>query len=109
MTFTPTTTVSILRGTTVNDWGDEVDSDTTVATGIPASVMERTLTDIDPSSGDPRTARAVVGGVPAGTDVRDGDRLRDERTDITYAIRSISALSNPVFTPSVRLDLDRTT
>lgn len=106
-TFWPTTTISILRGTTTNAAGDVVDSDTAVYTGVPASIMERSRMGIDQSTQDPRVYRYVVGRVLAGTDILDTDRVLDERTAKKYSIADLRQLSSPVHVPDIGLDLQR--
>ncbi|HEV2346456.1 MAG TPA: hypothetical protein VGS97_20320 [Actinocrinis sp.] len=103
--FWPTTTISILRGTTTTAAGDVVDSDTPVHTGVPASVMERTRTGIDSVSQDMRVYRYTTCRLAAGTDVLDTDRILDERTGKKYSIAAVSVLGSPVHTPDLRLDL----
>jgi hypothetical protein len=90
-------------------YGDETDTDTAVATGIPASLIEqarRVTTRDDPT---PRIVRYTVGRVTAGTDVTDQDRIRDERTGDTYIVDAVSSMANPALTADLRLDLRRTT
>jgi hypothetical protein len=104
-----TTRISILRGTTRDAWGDEQDTDTPVASGIPASLTEqsrRVTTRDDPT---PRIVRYAVARVAAGTDVTDQDRIRDERTGAIYSVDAVSSMANPAVTADLRLDLRRTT
>lgn len=104
-----TTTVSVFRGTTTDDYGDEADTDTPLYTGIPASLTEQTrrvTTRDDPA---PRIVRYAVARVAAGTDVTDQDRLRDERTGAVYIVDAVSSMANPALTADLRLDLRRTT
>ena len=104
-----TTTVSILRGTTTDPYGDERDTDTPVATGIPASLTEqsrRVTTRDDPT---PRIVRYAVARVPARTDITDQDRVRDERTGAIYIVDAVSGMTNPAIEVDRRLDLRRTT
>ena len=104
-----TTSVSILRGTTTDAYGDEKDTDTPVHTGIPASLIEqsrRVTTRDDPT---PRIVRYAVARVPANTDITDQDRVRDERTGAVYIVEATSSMANPAVTPDIRLDLRRTT
>lgn len=105
MIFFPTTTVSILRGTTTTAAGDTVDSLTPVYSGIPASVMERTRNGIDVSTQDPQVYHFTVCRLPSGTDVVETDLILDESTGLKYAISAVSKLSSPVHTPDLRLDL----
>ncbi|MDH6448182.1 hypothetical protein M2155_000590 [Streptomyces sp. SAI-119] len=104
-----TTTLAILRGTDSDEFGDERDTDTPIATGVPASLIEqsrRVTTRDDPT---PRIVRYTVARVPARTDVLDQDRVRDERTGAIYIVDAVSGMANPVFEVDRRLDLRRTT
>lgn len=105
--FWPTTTVSILRGTTTNDAGDVLDSNTVVYSGIPASVMERTRNGIDTLTQDPRVYHYTTMRVAAGTDILDTDRILDESTQLMYAVTDVARLASPVHTPDIRVDLTR--
>lgn len=104
-----TTQVTVLRGTTTDAYGDEQDADTVVARNIPASLTEqsrRVTTRDDPT---PRIIRTAIARVPAGTDVTDQDRVRDQRTGATYIVDATSGMPNPALTVDLRLDLRRTT
>jgi hypothetical protein len=104
-----TTLVTILRGVTTDAYGDEQDTDTPVATGVPASLIEqsrRVTTRDDPT---PRIVRYAVVRVPAGTDITDQDRLLDERTGTKYVIDADSFMANPAMAVDIRLDARRTT
>ncbi|MFI2761396.1 hypothetical protein ACH5A3_21380 [Streptomyces echinatus] len=104
-----TTTIAVLRGTSTDAYGDEVDTDTPVASGIPAALTEqsrRVTTRDDPT---PRIVRYAVARVAVGTDVTDQDRVRDERTGAIYSIDAVSSMANPAAVADLRLDLRRTT
>jgi hypothetical protein len=104
-----TTTLSVLRGTTTDAYGDEQDVDTVVQTGIRAALTEqarRVTTRDDPT---PRIVRYAVGRVTAGTDITDQDRVRDERTGAVYIVEAVSSMANPAVAADIRLDLRRTT
>lgn len=104
-----TTRLTVLRGTTTDAYGDEQDTDTAVATSIPASLTEqsrRVTTRDDPT---PRIVRYAVARVTAGTDIQDQDRVRDERTGATYIVDAVSSMANPAAAADLRLDLRRTT
>lgn len=104
-----TTTISVLRGTTTDDFGDVADTDTVVARGVPAALTEqsrRVTTRDDPA---PRVIRSAVARVAAGTDVNDQDRIKDERTGATYIVDATSRMANPALQVDIRLDLRRTT
>lgn len=104
-----TTTLTVLRGTTTDAFGDEQDMDTPVHTGVPASLTEQTrrvTTRDDPA---PRIIRTAIARVAAGADITDQDRVRDERTGAVYIVDATSAMANPALAVDVRLDLRRTT
>lgn len=104
-----TTTIAVLRGTTTDAYDDEVDTDTPVASGIPAALTEqsrRVTTRDDPT---PRIVRYAVARVAVGTDVTDQDRVRDERTGAIYSVDAVSSMANPAAAADIRLDLRRTT
>lgn len=103
-----TTKVTILRGTETNSFGDEVDSDVTVHTGVRAAIAERNRRVYLPAEGATRVVRAYSGQVGYETDIRKGDRLRDERTNVVYLVLEISEPVNPANQPDYELELSRT-
>jgi hypothetical protein len=105
----PTTTVSVLRGTQVDEFGDPADTDTVVVSGVPASLIEQIRTSATPDSATPRVVRYTVGRVGADTDIREDDRVLDEASGEVYIIQAVSRLGNPVLRADLRLDLKRTT
>jgi len=108
MQAVPTTTISVLRGTAVTEFGDQVASLMPYLTGIPASLIERTRTGIDQTDQSFRVYRYLVCRVPYGTDVRDTDQIKDESTGSVYSVASVSVNANPVVQQDLRLDLQRT-
>jgi len=104
-----TTSISVLRGTSTNAWGDEIDTDTAVHTGIPASLIEQTRRVTTRDDPTPRIVRYAVGRVTAGTDITDQDRIRDERTGAIYIVEAVSAMNSAAVAADLRLDLRRTT
>jgi hypothetical protein len=78
LTARPSVVAEVLRDSVKTDrnrLGDKVDTPTTVASGVTASIVER-RTEIPTADGDLRTLTLWVGWVPIGTDVVDGDRIR---------------------------------
>lgn len=104
-----TTSLTVLRGTTTDEYGDEQDTDTPVHTGIPASLTEQTRRVTTRDDPTPRIIRTAIARVPAGTDVTDQDRVRDERTGAVYIVDATSGMTNPAVAVDIRLDLRRTT
>lgn len=105
----PNTWVTVLRGTSTDMFGDQVDSPseagTDALTRIRASLIERSRTITTPNSTTPRVVRYVTARLPAGTAITEDDRLRDERTGRIYAISGVTHLSATGFTPELRADL----
>ena len=103
-----TTSVTILRGTSTDAFGDETDTDTPIATRVPASLIESTRTAMEPVSGTPRIIRTHVCRLPSTTDITENDRIKDEQTDEIYIVVSVTKNSNPVVAQPLRADLKRT-
>jgi hypothetical protein len=104
-----TTRISILRGTTTDAYGDEQDTNTPIATGVPASLIEQSRRVTSRDNPTPRIVRYAVARVPARTDITDQDRVLDERTGATYIVDAVSAMANPAMQVDRRVDLRRTT
>lgn len=103
----PTTTVSIKRGTTIDDYEGTITNETTVASGVSASIMEQVRQNFEPVTGLPRTIRFITGRVSDGTDVLTNDRLLDEVEGSYYTVISVRQMQNPVVTMDVTLELKR--
>jgi hypothetical protein len=104
-----TTTVTVLRGTSTDEFGDELDVDTAVYTGLPFSLIEQSRRIFDPATGTPRIVRTVYGRANAGTDLQTTDRLRDERSQAVYVINAVTQQTGVGGTPDLRVDLERVT
>lgn len=107
MNLLATTTISVLRGSTVNDLDDEVDGTVPVYSKVPASIFEQAPIIQTTPEGTPRTIRRFVTRLPARISLRDEDRIKDERTGDIYIIDAIVKSQNPVFTPDRRVNLRR--
>lgn len=105
--FLPTTTVAILRGETLDEYGDPVDSDTPVRAGIPVSLIERDRHVFVAAESRMTIVREVTGRARPDVDIREADRLRDERTGSIYLVEAVSRPSSPVGATDVRLVLRR--
>jgi hypothetical protein len=104
----PNTTVSILGGDAPDsDFGDVLDSDTPAGSGIPASIIEGRQVVATESDAQARIIRYYTGRLPAGTEVNDSQKLRDEVTGFIYVIDNVTEPQNPVIPQDVRLDLRR--
>lgn len=107
MNLVPTTTVTVLRGSTVNDYDDEVDGTTPVYQKIPASISEQEPEVQTGSEGMPRKIRKFRSRIRGKLVLKEGDRIKDERTGDIYIVDAIVKSQNPVFTPELRVNLRR--
>jgi hypothetical protein len=101
----PTTTVTILRGTSTDVYGDVTDTATVAASGIPASILEQRKTVFTPADNRVQQVGFFTGRVSQLVDVRIGDRIQDERTSVIYVIDNISTVASPALGNDSRLDL----
>jgi len=101
-----TGTFTIVRGTaSVNDYGDEVDTQTDYLSGVSGSVIEKTSRAYNPVDSRVVTVRTYTGRFSYGTDILDGDRLRDEKTGTVYVVNSVNSPSSFANKPDMVLDL----
>ncbi len=105
----PNTTISVLRGTTLDEFGDETDNATVAASGIPCSLIEQVRQAHTPESPTPRVVRYTIGRVNPDTDVRETDRVMDERTNRIYIVQAVSQTGGIGTVNDLRLDLKYTT
>jgi hypothetical protein len=103
------TRITILRGSTSDSFGDPKDLPKTILTGVTASIIERNKTTTNPDDGNIRTVRTYTCRIPAGTPLRTGDRIKDEKTGAIYVFDSFTTATNPVRGADIRLDLRRIT
>jgi hypothetical protein len=82
--------VTIFRGTTFNQYGDEVDANTPVMEHLPATLIETGHKTQDPSSPTPRTIREITLRVPYWSKLADSDRVLDEMTRDIYIVISVT-------------------
>lgn len=103
-----TTTVSILRGTKTDPvYGDTTATMAVIASGIPASIIEKTEKTTTPGNPAPRITRGYEGTVGSQVDVTDADRLQDDRTGQIYVIVSVSQSALPGMVTDQTLALRR--
>ncbi|MGH3205108.1 MAG: hypothetical protein ACRDP5_24120 [Streptosporangiaceae bacterium] len=104
------TTISVLRGTTTDAYGDPADAATPALTGVPAFIGETGRKVEDPGTPTPRTIRQVTGRVPAWAGVKNTDQILDESTGDTYMVMAVTRppalFGSPDSWPQV-LDLKR--
>lgn len=100
-----TTTISIYRGQSDDDWGDVTDNDTIVASGVRASIAEQKIYAQPEVTLQPRNMRYARLRCTKGTDIQVNDRIIDERLNQTWTITNISPYQNPVVGQDLRVDL----
>ncbi len=98
---------SVLRGSAVNDYGDEIDGDTVASSGILGSVIERTKQVFNPDDGRVATIRYLTGRFDNRADIVDGDRIKDEKTGEIFVVQSLSRPVNAVVKSDIVADLIR--
>jgi hypothetical protein len=99
-----TTTIDVFRDsddTDHDEWGDEVETGPAVLSKLPASILLRSSRPME-SDGDTPQPKGTnyVGRVGYGTDVREGDRVRD----VNGSWYAVSGVTDPPSLPGVRPD-----
>lgn len=105
--FIPTCLVSVLRGEAADTYGDTIDTDTPIATGVPASIIEAGQDIGQPAESRTTRVRVFTGRVRPEVDVREGDRLRDETALTIYLVEGVSQPASPFGQADRRLELRR--
>lgn len=97
---------TVIRGVTAqNDYGDDVSDDAVVSTGNIGAVTERRRTNFDPQSGRVETVRELTGRFRHGTDVQDGDRIKDEKSGDEFVVTSVYRGTSIALKSDLVLDL----
>lgn len=76
--------ISVLRGTTVNDWGDKTNVGTPLYTNVPAAIAETAEQSFDPATERPQIIRSIKAAVPGWADIELTDTLLDPATGWYY-------------------------
>lgn len=84
------TTMTVLRGTGKNQFGDTIDAGTPVLSGIPVFIGEVTRTVQDPTTPTPRVIRSATAQVPGWCGLQNTDQVVDERTGAKYIVLSVT-------------------
>jgi hypothetical protein len=92
--------VSVLRGTTVDQFGDIRDASVPVLTGVPACLIETTQQVMDPATQTPRTVRASVCTVSAYAGVLNSDQIVNERDGSKYIVESVESVPSLTGAPA---------
>jgi len=103
----PNTTVTVLRSSATDSYSGTVTNETTVASGLSASITEQSRAVDEPITGEPKVIRFVTGRVPDGTGIQQNDKIYDEINNRYFWVISVRQHSNPLYTSEEILDLKR--
>lgn len=116
-----TTRAALLRGSTTDALGDEVDDLVVVGTPLgdlaqgrdlanfPASIIEKSRREFDEASNAWRTVRYFAGRVPSYVPVKAGDVIRDRTTAALYIVSEVEGMARGLAgRSSVTLTMKRT-
>lgn len=106
MIATVTDLVSILRGDSTNVFGDPVEANTVVATGVPFAIVEQARNTTKYATDHQKTLITYTGRCNAVVDVRQGDRLQTG-AGVIYLVTAASLVRNIMTGNDIRCDLDR--
>ena len=87
-----TTRAALLRGSTTDGLGDEVDTNAAPVPGFedfPVSIIEKDATEFDQASATWRSVQKLIGRASADVPVDEGDRLKDLRDGRIYAVDNV--------------------
>jgi hypothetical protein len=102
-------TASILRGTSVDQFGDTVDTGTVIATGVPFLIEDVNQRVFDPATQQPRIVRAIEAVCQSNVDVKPGDQVRDDTNNVLYLVNDVTQKYGAAWTPDLDVDLTRIT
>lgn len=77
---------SILRGTTESVFGDDEDNATVAASGVLARIKSKSRRVFDSTTQTARIVQVPTARMQSDTDIRPGDRFRDDTHGVTYAV-----------------------
>lgn len=103
-----TTKITLYRGQDTDEWGDDIDNDTIVVSGEPASLLEQSQYFRAEVTTQPRNFRYARLRVDSSVDIQYNDRVLDETSGWIWTIRNLSTYQNPVRQQDTRADLQRT-
>lgn len=113
------TTVTILRGTEPDSFGDAVDDSFPVAEHVIAFISYPTMSPLRPivlglqvfetTNAEPSITRLAACALPYGTNVLTGDQILDEMSKLVYEVYAVTALGFAGAFPDLVLTLKRVT
>lgn len=108
--FRPNTYVSILRTnpeTLTDEYGDPEDNETVASSGNPFSILIQGKRQFLPSENRTTIVQTIFGRCRANVDVKETDRLKDERTGWLYMIEELLEPVDPMGAAAKSLILRR--
>ena len=93
--------ISILRGTETSTYDDEVDSTAVVYSDVPCSIIEQTRRTYLPAENAFRVIRSYACRVGSGTDIRKGDRIRNQRNGRVYIVTDLAEPESSALQPDI--------
>lgn len=102
-----TGTYALLRGSSTDAYGDEIDLDTVVDGygEIVGSVVEQSQASTRETDRAPRDVRRFVGRFPSFVPFQNEDRLKDNASGVIYTIASMRTVANPITGSITKLNL----
>jgi hypothetical protein len=98
---------TILRGTTTNSSGDDIDASTVAASGVLLGLRPGATRSDSNVSGTPRTITAWRGSCKATVDLRSFDRIVNERTGATFLVEGVRELTSGVRRTGIKFEAHR--
>jgi hypothetical protein len=106
--FVPTTLLSVYRDVDVDEFDDPIDDSIVIeASDLPAVVTEKSQRTFLPAEQRLGMIERYIIRLRPGTDVREGDRLRDQFTNTWYQIQEVINVPLIVGAPDVRVTATR--
>lgn len=114
------TTITVLRGVSLDEYGDTMDAGSPIATGIPAYLSSPAQSPFRPiilgttvyMTGTimPSTTREIVCILPSNTDLTNEDQILDDHTGILYQVLVVTQIGAVAgATPDMQATLRRVT
>ena len=113
------TTVTILRGTILDSFGDVVDDPTPIVQHLIAFISYPTMSPLrpivlgsqvyEPAMPQPSTTRLSLCTLPSTTDIRTSEQVLDETTNLLYEVYEVTTLGVAGAVPDIVITLKRVT
>jgi hypothetical protein len=105
--FHANTIATVYRGTDTNEYGDVIDTNTVVYSGVRMSIIEQARRVFVPADNQDRVIRYTRGRAPSNITIVEGDRIHDERENLTYIVEAVVNPGSAYTDGDNRLDLKR--